>query len=202
MTFNRIVVIVTVMLTVATSARTDECQDKYSDAMMTVTQARRLPAGSPAAVAAYNEAISAFRDSIALCGQTDPTKGASAQNCVAQAYFDLKDYAQAKKEFATVISNYNQSDFADDARFMLGFIEYQGKQYDTAITHFKKVDTEYSARDGAIQKDRVPYALFMRGKYHATIGDKSTARKVLSELIRRYPKHGKAGEARKMLEEI
>jgi tol-pal system protein YbgF len=114
----------------------------------------------------------------------------------AKQAFDQGDSEAARKDFETFISRYPKSKNADNAQFWIGEIYYRDKWYEKAILEYQKVIEIYP--DG----NKVPASLLKQGLAFNNIGDKTNARLILEELVRKYPKTNEAQVAKKKLQSM
>ncbi|MBW2198143.1 MAG: tetratricopeptide repeat protein, partial [Deltaproteobacteria bacterium] len=82
---------------------------------------------------------------------------------------------------------------ADNAQFWIGEIYYHEKWYEKAILEYQKVIEKYP------KGNKVQASLLKQGFAFLNLGDKSNARLILSELIKKYPKSNEAKIAKRKL---
>ena len=111
----------------------------------------------------------------------------------AKQAFDQGDSDAARKDFEKFISLYPKSKNADNAQFWIGEIYYRDKWYEKAILEYQKVIEIYP------NGNKVPASLLKQGLAFYNIGDKTNARLILEELVRKYPKTNEASVASKKL---
>jgi len=102
-----------------------------------------------------------------------------------QAY-DQGDFEAAREGFNKLITKYPTSKNADNAQFWIGEIYYHEKWYEKAILEYQKVIEIYP------KGNKVQASLLKQGFAFLNLGDKSNARLILSELIKKYPKSNEA----------
>ena len=98
----------------------------------------------------------------------------------------LAAYQEAKFDRATALfdafcTQYPRHPLADNALYWTGECHYARKRYLKAIDAFKSVLQDYP--DGG----KVPDALLKTGYSYLALGDNSTGRRYLQEVIRQYP---------------
>jgi tol-pal system protein YbgF len=115
---------------------------------------------------------------------------------MAKQAFDKAEYDAARDGFEELIKRYPKSKNADNAQFWIGEIYYREKWYKKAIVEYQKVIENYP------KGNKIKSALLKQGYAFTNIGDKSNARHILNELIRKYPKSNEAAIARQKLKQI
>jgi tol-pal system protein YbgF len=95
-----------------------------------------------------------------------------------------------------MLKRYPQSNNADNAQFWIGEIYYQEKWFEKAIVEYQKVIENYP------KGNKVKSALLKQGYAFLNIGDKSNARIILKELIKKYPDSSEAQIANRKLSQI
>lgn len=114
------------------------------------------------------------------------------------AYQLFKDsqYARARAAFQDFLTAHPKSEYSDNAQFWMGECFFFEKNYEKAILEYEKVTKNYP--DG----NRVPYALLKQGLSFLNLGDKTSARLLLQQVIRDFPNTNQARIARSKLQEI
>lgn len=95
--------------------------------------------------------------------------------------FKKRDYKKAIATFQSITNAYPKHSLADNAFYWMGECLYSQKNFTGAIKLFDKVITLYP------KANKVPDALLKTGFAHIAMGDKKTARKFLSRVIKNYP---------------
>lgn len=109
------------------------------------------------------------------------------------AFFAMKKYKQAEKNFSRVIGDFKESDFCVQARYQLGRTRYARGQYPAAMkvfTDFYKTFTRSSLRDNS---------LFWRGVCHYKSRDNKRALNDFYEVLKKFPLGNKADASRYMI---
>jgi len=112
-----------------------------------------------------------------------------------QAY-DKGDFNAAREGFQKLLKEFPKSDNADNAQFWIGEIYYREKWYEKAILEYQTVIEKYPTGN------KVTASLLKQGFAFYNLGDKSNARLILSELIKKYPKSNEAKIAERKLKGI
>ncbi len=100
---------------------------------------------------------------------------------IAQAYYEMGEYAKAKDLFEKYIYDYPESEFLSSAYFFLGKIHYALGNYDEAIKFFDKVALIYEDQEwGGYALQGKAWALLRKGKI-------KEARKVLQQAKKILP---------------
>ncbi|MDI6776656.1 MAG: tol-pal system protein YbgF [Syntrophales bacterium] len=129
----------------------------------------------------------------------DAIKGkADRESVYAAAYETFKEgkYEKARTEFQNFLKQFSDTEYSDNAQFWIGECYYLEKKYEKAILEYEKVAKNYP------QGNKVPYALLKQGFSFLELGDKSSARIILQQVIKDYPHTNQARIARAKLMEI
>ncbi|MBI3015819.1 MAG: tol-pal system protein YbgF [Candidatus Tectomicrobia bacterium] len=115
-----------------------------------------------------------------------------------QAYdqFSSEEYDEALKSFRTLVEQYPQSDFADNALYWSGEVHYVRKDYKGALSFFQQVLDRYP------QGNKVPDAMLKLALSHYQLKDNQNAVRELNRVLERYPQHTVARTAKAYLERI
>jgi len=150
-----------------------------------------LDLGTTAAIATGTRAAGEKPKSI-----RDEKLSASELYQMAKQAFDKAEYDAARDGFEELIKRYPRAKNADNAQFWIGEIYYREKWYEKAIVEYDKVIKNYP------KGNKIRSALLKQGYAFSNIGDKTHARHVLNDLIRKYPKSNEAAIARQKLKQI
>jgi tol-pal system protein YbgF len=115
-----------------------------------------------------------------------------------QAFDQLKEqrYDDARRGFERFLSEYPDSQLADNGQYWLGETYYVGQDFSAALTEFQKVI------DGYPTSRKVPDALLKIGYCQDELGQNAAARAALSEVTGKYPESTAARLARQRLAEL
>lgn len=183
-----------------TSADADKMRKGQVDGLQESTKAldnrlarieQYLDLGTTAAIAAGTKAAGERPKSI-----RDEKLSANELYQMAKQAFNKAEYDAARDGFEELIKRYPKSKNADNAQFWIGEIYYREKWYKKAIVEYQKVIENYP------KGNKIRSALLKQGYAFANIGDKSNARHIMNELIRKYPKSNEAAIARQKLKQI
>ena len=105
-------------------------------------------------------------------------------------------HVEAVAGFRRFIAANPEHDYADNAQYWLGECFYDIKDLRSAVREFRRVAERYP------QGNKVPDALLKAGYSYVALGDKDTARQVLQELVRSYPRHDASRLAAERLREL
>ena len=98
-----------------------------------------------------------------------------------KALLDKEDYENSRIGFEEFIKLYPKSENADNARFWIAESYYREKWYEKAILEYQKVIEKYS------KGNKVASSRLKQGFAFANLGEKSNARLILRELIKKHP---------------
>lgn len=127
-----------------------------------------------------------------------PGKIQDKDKAYSAAYQVFKDgnYGKARTEFQTFLTTYPNTEHSDNAQFWIGECYFFEKKYEQAILEYEKVVKNYP------KGSKVPYALLKQGLSFLNLGDKTSARLLLQQVIKDYPNTNQARIARTKLQEI
>ena len=91
------------------------------------------------------------------------------------------DYPKAITTFKTFLASYPTSPLASNAQYWLGEAYYVTREYNEAISSFRKVTTDWP------DSRKAPDALVKIGFTQAAMGRNAEARATLEDVARRYP---------------
>jgi len=103
---------------------------------------------------------------------------------------------QAITDFQGFLSHYPKSEFAGNAHYWLGEANYTARRYEIAVTHFKKVTDAYPG------STKLTDSMLKLGFAYYELGDREQARKILSDVVTRYPNTRAAQLANERLQKI
>ena len=128
----------------------------------------------------------------ALTGKTDK------DSLYASAYKTFKEgnYDKARTEFKNFLNQYPNTEYSDHAQFWIGECYYFEKKFEEAILEYDKVVKNYP------KGSKVSSALLKEGFAFLMLGDKTSARAVLQQVINNYPNTSQERMARAKLNEI
>jgi len=113
--------------------------------------------------------------------------------------FDLlkqRRYKEAIRGFEDLLVRYPNGEFADNARYWLGETNYVKRDYATALTQFQRVTTDHPL------SPKAPASWLKIGYIHDETGDWQRARRILQNLIERFPDTTEARLAASRLERM
>jgi tol-pal system protein YbgF len=112
-----------------------------------------------------------------------PASVAGEQASYDAAFNALKgsDYPKAIQNFKSFLASFPSSPLASNAQYWLGEAYYVTRDYDSAITAFRKVTTDWP------ESRKAPDALVKVGFTQSAQGKNAEARATLEEVTRRFP---------------
>jgi tol-pal system protein YbgF len=128
----------------------------------------------------------------ALAGKTDK------ESLYALAYETFKEgkYDKSRTEFRNYLALYPNTEYSDHAQFWIGECYYFEKKYEEAILEYDKAVKNYP------KSNKVSSALLKQGFSFLMLGDKSSAKVILQQVIKDYPNTSQERMARAKLNEI
>ena len=135
----------------------------------------------------YQNAISQLSGIVDSYGRT--TSGKIARLHLAQAFFQTKEYANARSSYKKFISSFNGDDYflAAAQGGMAACFEAEKKYDEAAETYLKAVDAYSSVLD--------PSMLLNAGRCFNEAGNKEKAKKALNRIIEEHPKAAEKDDA-------
>ena len=124
----------------------------------------------------------------------NPTQGDPNQ-LYDQAAQDLTQgrYALALQGFREYLRRFPTTELADNAQYGVGESFFAQSQFDSAATEYARVEA------GWPKGDKVPAALYKQALSREKLGSRDAAKKILEDLVRRFPDSGEAQLARERL---
>ena len=120
----------------------------------------------------------------------------AARYAAAYQMFKSGNYTKARESFQSFLATYPSGEYSDNAQFWIGECYFFEKKYEKAILEYEKVTKKFSS------SSKVPYALLKQGISFQNLGDKTSARLLLQQVIKDYPNTSQARIARSKLQEI
>ena len=115
----------------------------------------------------------------------------AAYNDYLKGNFDL-----AMREFQEYLSNFPNTDLADNAAYWIGESYYRQRRFRQAVDEFDVVLTRYP------KGRKVPSALLKKGYSYLELGEKAQGVVQLQHVVRQYPTSDEANLARQRLREL
>lgn len=160
------------------AAATDS-QLPASDATENVTQA---PASAPASDAIAPAAASGDTDTaVQTPSREEKDSYRSAFNLLKEGRYD-----RSIKAFASFLSTYPNSTYADNAQYWLGEANYVSRKYTAAVKEFDKVLSNFP------DSSKVPDAMLKLGFTYYELKQWDKAREILTSVMQKYPKSSAA----------
>ncbi len=120
----------------------------------------------------------------------------AARYAAAYQMFKAGQYTKARESFQAFLNAYPSGEYSDNAQFWIGECFFFEKKYEKAILEYDKVVKKFPS------SGKVPYALLKQGISFQSLGDKTSARLLLQQVIKDYPNTSQARIARSKLQEI
>jgi tol-pal system protein YbgF len=102
---------------------------------------------------------------------------------------------EARRMFNTLLREYPDSEYADNARFWIGETYYKEGKYEDAILAYEELFRKNP------DSEKVPGAMLKQGLAFYALKDRKTGRLILERLIEKFPDSEQARIARKKLKE-
>lgn len=108
---------------------------------------------------------------------------AELQKAYESAFKLMKDglYSRADTAFRAFLEKYPGSSYADNAQYWLAEANYHMRKFTVALPEFDKVLSQYP------DSPKVADAMLKKGYTYYELGDFTNARKVLTEVVQRFP---------------
>jgi len=100
---------------------------------------------------------------------------------------------EARKKFMSVINDYPESEYSDNARFWIGESYYKEGNYEDAILAYEELFRKNP------DSNKYPDAMLKQGLAFYALKDKKTGRIILEKLIEKFPDSEQANLARKKI---
>ena len=128
----------------------------------------------------------------------DPSGKPDRATMYAAAYQQFQDghYGKAREAFVQFLSEHPKSEYSDNAQFWIGECYFFEKKYEQAILEYEKVTKNYPGGN------KVSYAILKQGLSFLNLGDKTSAKLLLQQVIKDFPNTNQARIARSKLQEI
>ncbi len=99
------------------------------------------------------------------------------------AYQNFKEgnIAEAREKFTSLLNEYDENDYSDNARFWIGETYYKEENFEDAILAYQELF------DKNPKSDKVPGALLKQGLAFYALKDQKTGKIILERLIEKYP---------------
>lgn len=143
-----------------------------------------------------DEAMQRFDRNASRSTTTSPTPtGGDPNQLYDQAAQDLTQgrYSMALQNFRLFVGKFPTHELADNAQYGVGECFFAQSQFDSASTAYAAVDASYP------QGDKVPAALYKRALAEEKLGHGSESRRLLEDLVKRFPLSGESQLARERL---
>jgi len=115
---------------------------------------------------------------------------------LARKAFDAGKLDEARQGFKDLLKQHPQSKHADNAQFWIGETYYREKWFEKAILEYQKVIEQFPTGN------KVPASRLKQGLAFSNLGDKTNARLILRELIKKHPQSNEAKIAEKKLKKL
>ncbi|CAD7848097.1 MAG: Cell division coordinator CpoB [Olavius algarvensis Delta 4 endosymbiont] len=114
----------------------------------------------------------------------------------AKKAYDSGNLEDARQGFMDLLKQHPKSKNADNAQFWIGETYYREKWFEKAILEYQKVIEKYP------KGNKVPASRLKQGLAFSNLGDKTNARLILQELIKKHPQSNEAKIAAKKLKKL
>jgi tol-pal system protein YbgF len=131
--------------------------------------------------------------------RTAPTAAAPTQGDPNQLYDQAQQdltqgrYGLALQGFRDFIRRFPTSELADNAQYGIGESFFAQSQFDSAAVEYNRVGSQWP------KSDKIPASMYKEALSQEKLSAKATSRKLLEDLIKRYPDSGEAQLAREKL---
>jgi tol-pal system protein YbgF len=135
-------------------------------------------------------------DKKSVTPEAAPTKDKDSAYSAAYETFKAGQYEKARAAFHDYIKTFPSSEYTDNAQFWIGESYYFEKKYEEAILEYEKVATDYP------KSNKLPVAKLKQAFSFLELGDKSSAKIILEQIVRNYPNTNQARTAKSKLSEM
>ena len=127
-----------------------------------------------------------------------PGTGAEVKDVYMAAYQAYKEgrTEEAREKFMSVLGDYPENEYSDNARFWIAESYYKEGSYEDAILAYEELFKKNP------ESDKVPGAMLKQGLAFYALKDKKTGGIILEKLIEEFPDSEQARLARKKLRKI
>jgi tol-pal system protein YbgF len=102
---------------------------------------------------------------------------------------------EAREKFRSVLEDYPENEYSDNARFWIAESYYKDKNYEDAILAYEELFRKNP------DSDKIPGAMLKQGLAFYELKDKKTGKIILERLIERFPDSEQAKVAKRKLKE-
>ena len=103
---------------------------------------------------------------------------------------------EARAKFSSVLNDYDENDYSDNARFWIAESHYKDSSYEDAILSYEELFKKNP------DSDKIPGAMLKQGLAFYALNDKKTGEIILEKLIAKYPDSEQTKLAMKKLRKI
>lgn len=135
-------------------------------------------------------------DSNATAKDISGKQDKAAMYAAAYQAFKAGHYAKAQEAFQAFLAAHPSGEYSDNAQYWIGECYFFEKKYEKAILEYEKVTKKFPS------SSKVPYAILKQGISFQNLGDKTSARLLLQQVIKDYPNTSQARIARSKLQEL
>jgi tol-pal system protein YbgF len=120
-----------------------------------------------------------------------------AKNAYMAAYETYKagKITEARDQFGSLIKDYPESDYSDNARFWIAESYYKEKKYEDAILAYEELFKMHP------DSEKIPGAMLKQGLAFYELKDKKTGNLILESLLEKFPDSEQARIAKRKLKE-
>jgi tol-pal system protein YbgF len=101
--------------------------------------------------------------------------------------------AEAREKFTSLLKDYSENEYSDNARFWIGETYYKDENYEEAILAYEELFKENP------KSDKIPGAMLKQGLAFYSLKDQKTGKIILEKLIEKYPDSEQARLAKKKM---
>lgn len=114
------------------------------------------------------------------------------------AYQAFKDgrTGEAREKFTSLLNDYPENEYSDNARFWIGESYYKDGSYEDAILAYEELFKKNA------DSDKVPGAMLKQGLAFYALKEKKTGQLILEKLVEKFPDSEQARLARKKMKKL
>jgi tol-pal system protein YbgF len=130
-----------------------------------------------------------------VSGKKEEPQNTEIRDIYLAGYQALKkgEVADAREKFTSLLEDYSENEYSDNARFWIGETYYNEGNFEEAILAYEELFKEHP------KSDKIPGAMLKQGLAFYSLKDQKTGKIILGKLIEKYPDSEQAKLAKKKM---